>query len=82
MSKDQLRAALETLPFETEAVAVSLDGRRLIAVVVAQIFEGMNEAARQRLVWNHLHATFDVEELVPLEFVFTNSPAESKELAS
>jgi acid stress-induced BolA-like protein IbaG/YrbA len=82
MTREDLLQALITLPLESKEVSASVDGRRLIGVVVSAEFEGMDEAQRQRIIWNHLHKSFHVEDLVRVEFVFTNTPAESKELAS
>lgn len=81
MTREELLRALDTLPLDSKEVSVSVDGRRLIGVVVSAMFEGMNEAERQRIIWHHLHETFDVDQLVQVEFVFTNTPTESKGLA-
>jgi acid stress-induced BolA-like protein IbaG/YrbA len=82
MNLEDLLAALKTLPIEPKHVSANMDGRQLIGVVVSAKFEGLDEAERQRIIWNHLHKTFDVEQLVDVEFVFTNTPSESKGLAS
>lgn len=83
MSDETLRAALETLPLAyPPAVTVSRDGRKLVAVVVSASFENMDEADRQGLVWGHLQDQFEDDDLVLLEFVFTNTPSENEELAS
>jgi acid stress-induced BolA-like protein IbaG/YrbA len=80
MTEEQLAEALTKLPFKTARVAVHPDGRRLIAVVVSPAFEQLDEAERQRLVWNHLHQHFDLRELARIEFVFTNTPQEDAEV--
>jgi acid stress-induced BolA-like protein IbaG/YrbA len=83
MSEETLRAALETLALEhPPSVTVSRDGQKLVAIVVSASFQGMDEAERQGLVWGHLQRQFEDHELIPLEFVFTNTPAEDEELAS
>jgi acid stress-induced BolA-like protein IbaG/YrbA len=81
MTPEELQTVLQALPFETE-IAVHAEGRRLVGVVVARIFEGMNEAERQRRVWHHLHERLDDRQLVRVEFVFTNSPAEDAALGA
>lgn len=82
MNETELRSALDSLPFEVDQVAIQLDGQKLIAVVVSAKFENMDEGERQRLVWQHLQETFSAVQLVQVEFVFTNTPQEDKELAS
>lgn len=82
MTREELLQALNALPLDAKETSASMDGRRLIGVVVSAKFEGMDEAERQRMIWNHLHKTFDADQLVQVEFVFTNAPSESSELAS
>lgn len=81
MTEEQLRDALEKLPFGPDTVAVRSDGGRLIGVVVSTQFEGMEEGERQRIVWHHLFQLFDARQLTPIEFVFTNTPQEDAEIA-
>jgi acid stress-induced BolA-like protein IbaG/YrbA len=80
MTEEQLAEALTNLPFEPSRVAVYPDGLRLVAVVVSPAFVKLDEAERQRLVWNYLHQRFDVRELARIEFVFTNTPQEDAEI--
>ncbi|PRQ09557.1 hypothetical protein [Enhygromyxa salina] len=83
MNEETLRTALETLPVgPPSSVTISQDGRKFVAVVVSASFEHMDEAQRQGLVWEHLQRQFEDHDLVRLEFVFTNTPAENEELAS
>jgi acid stress-induced BolA-like protein IbaG/YrbA len=81
MTEEQLRNALENLPFVVNDVAVRSDEGRLIGVVVSTQFEGMDEAERQRVVWHHLFQLFDARQLTRIEFVFTNTPQEDAEIA-
>jgi acid stress-induced BolA-like protein IbaG/YrbA len=83
MSEETLQAALETLPLEDRpTVTIIREGRKLLAAVVSASFEGMDEADRQGLVWGHLQSQFEDQDLVPVEFIFTNTPTESEELAT
>jgi acid stress-induced BolA-like protein IbaG/YrbA len=81
MTVEQLRHALEQLPFAVEQLVVYSEKGRLIAVVVSNQFEGLDEAERQRLIWHHLFQRFDARQITPIEFVFTNTPQEDAELA-
>lgn len=82
MTEEQLRAALESLPFPVETVVVSTEGVRLIGVVVSTHFEGLDEAERQRLIWHHLLELYDARQLTRIEFVFTNTPQEDAEITA
>ena len=82
MTEQELQKALQALFDPPPEVTVSRDGRKLLAVVVSPSFERLNEGERQSLVWGHLMSRFSDDDLVRIEFVFTNTPEESKELAS
>ena len=82
MTNKELLEALEALFEPAPEVNIGHDGQKFVAVVVSTSFEGMDEAERQSLVWGHLQQRFEDHQLVQLEFVFTNTPGEDKELAS
>lgn len=81
MTEEQLRKALESLPFPVEKLVVYTEKGRLLAIIVANQFEGLDEADRQQLVWRHLFQRFDARQLTPIEFIFTDTPQEDAELA-
>jgi acid stress-induced BolA-like protein IbaG/YrbA len=82
MTAEALRMALETLPLPYPPEVSVINGRRLIAVVTSAAFENMDESERQRLVYNHLLATFDTEDLGKVEMVLTDAPSERARVAA
>lgn len=52
------------------------EGPRFVAMVLADRFEGQNEAQRQAAIWTHLWTKFSDDELRQLEFIFTDTPTE------
>jgi len=73
---EQLEETLRGLALDVNAVHVSVDGSRYIAVVTSQDFEGVDEGERQRIVWQHLLDHVAQRDLRHVEFVFTYTPNE------
>ena len=75
LTRDRLRELLMELA-DVDDVQVSEDGGRLVAVVLARRFAGVDEGERQKEVWLLLHRKLNTEELRRVEFVMTDTPAE------
>lgn len=74
-AQDRVRAVLESLPLDhSEIYVVPVESGRLIATVVSESFDGMDEAERQEYVWNALLRETKPPERDQVEFVFTVSP--------
>lgn len=60
-------------------VDVTDDGK--LATITSESFQGLGEAERQAKVWGFLQEHCSDEELVRLDFVFTNAPGDHAEAA-
>lgn len=77
----RLREVLESLEYSDKQTRVKpINARNYIGVVTTPDFEGLDEAERQRQIWEALHESFDDAELKRVEFIFTNTPAEEDEM--
>jgi acid stress-induced BolA-like protein IbaG/YrbA len=80
MTAEELERTLRKLPLQN--MSVDMEGRpgHLVAVVSSPDFEQHEEAARQQMVWRHLIETLSDEERAEVEFVFTLTPDELREI--
>ena len=77
----KLKTVLADLPIQVDLVKVAPSNAFLvIAQIVSPNYEGMDEAERQSMVWNHIHRALDDEEQRRVEFVYTDAPSELEEL--
>ncbi len=80
MTSKALRESLNRLPLSELAVRVEGAAPKIIGIVASPDFEGQNEAARQRQIWQHLLADLSPEARAEIEFVFTFTPKELEAL--
>ncbi|MDX9722548.1 MAG: hypothetical protein RBU37_17510 [Myxococcota bacterium] len=81
-TKDRVEAILKALP-QTINPHVSLTSEgdwHIVATVVSDAFGSRPDEERQELVWGALAAELTDEEMRRVEFVFTLSPEEHREL--
>jgi acid stress-induced BolA-like protein IbaG/YrbA len=76
--KNKVSQALRGLALRDPEITVDDSTGSVLATVVSASFTGMDEAERQRLVWNELRATLEDRERVAVEFVFTLAPEEQE----
>lgn len=74
--RDKLSDVLNNLQLEDLEVDVRDDAGSFFATVISRSFVGMNEAARQELIWEALRGALSDEEQAGVEFVFTLAPNE------
>jgi acid stress-induced BolA-like protein IbaG/YrbA len=75
LTVEELRTLLLRLP-DVNEVRVVAEGRKFLAFVLASRFEGVDEGARQREVWDLLLEELPPEQVSKIEFVFTDTPEE------
>jgi len=80
MTSKDLRESLDRLPLSALQVRVEGAAPKIIGIVASPDFEGQNEAARQRLIWEHLLANLSPVARAEIEFVFTFTPKELEAL--
>lgn len=74
---EKLEATLRKLPINDPKVRVfPSDSYHLMAQIVSDSYEQMDEAERQRMVWNLIHRSLDDHEQRRVEFVYTDAPSE------
>jgi hypothetical protein len=74
-AQERVRDVLQSLPLERpEIYVVPAESGRLIATVVSESFDGMDEAERQERVWDAMLRQMTPLERSGVEFVFTISP--------
>jgi acid stress-induced BolA-like protein IbaG/YrbA len=80
MTNEDLERTLKQLPLTD--VVVRIEGRpgHLVAEVSSPDFSGKDESVRQQDVWEHLVNTLTDEQRVEVEFVFTLTPEEMREV--
>jgi acid stress-induced BolA-like protein IbaG/YrbA len=80
MTAQELEQTLRTLPLSD--VHVDVEGRpgHLVAVVTSPDFDTQDEGLRQQTVWEHLITRVPDDERVEVEFVFTLTPQEQRDL--
>jgi acid stress-induced BolA-like protein IbaG/YrbA len=80
MTAEELEPTLKALPLRS--MSVNVEGRpgHLVAIVSSPDFEPQDEAARQQMVWRHLIEKVSDEERAQVEFVFTLTPDELREI--
>lgn len=71
---DKIRQALLSLNLKDAIIDVQGTSASIFARVSSRSFNGVEEAERQRRVWQVLRETLDESERVAVEFVFTDSP--------
>jgi stress-induced morphogen len=78
MFKSELKNTLNNFP---QTLSVNIDGEfQFIIQIVSKIFEGLDEADRQEMVYNFLRNTFKNDNNIyeKIEFIFTDAPSELK----
>lgn len=74
---EKLQVVLRELNIAEPTIRVfPSDSFHLMAQVVSRSYETMDEAERQRMVWNLLHRKLDDHEQRRVEFVYTDAPSE------
>ena len=71
---DKVRQAIEDLHLREPKIDVRGGPPAIFATVVSGSFSGVDEAERQRQVWDSLRRTLNEDERVAVEFVFTIAP--------
>lgn len=71
---DKVREALQSLNLEDATIDVQGAAASIFATVTSRAFNGVEEAERQRRVWQVLREYLDESERQAVEFVFTESP--------
>jgi stress-induced morphogen len=77
--EDRFLECLASLELDEPRIQVypaSIGKYKYFGAIISKTFEGMNEAARQRLVWQRILDTLDDSDQRRVEFVYTNSPSE------
>ena len=78
---DRVRAALELAPLDDARVEVqSAPGFKVTATVISPSFNDMDEGDRQDIVWGAALAGLGEAGSAPVEFIFTLTPDEAREL--
>ncbi len=67
MTKQALEGVLGTLPLSSFKYEVESHGSRFTIHIESGDFSTMDEADRQKLVWDHLNANFNDDELVKIK---------------
>lgn len=75
----KIKTALEGLRLDKPAIDVHGSVGSVIATVVSGSFSGMDEAERQKRVWDVLRSNLSDEERLAVEFVFTIAPEEQEQ---
>lgn len=78
LTPERLESILRQVPKATEVKAERENGR-LIAVVVSEHFDGMEEHERQSEVWSLLLDQLDETEQATVGYVFTNTRSEKQQ---
>lgn len=76
LDKQSLETALKELPVKNPQVDVQGEGKEIVITLTSDSFKGMNVAKRQAMVWDYLRSHYSPDDLVAIEFVFTNVPGE------
>jgi acid stress-induced BolA-like protein IbaG/YrbA len=71
---DKVRQALQSLKLDGATIDVESAAPSIFATVTSRAFNGVEEAERQRRVWQVLRESLDESERQAVEFVFTESP--------
>lgn len=75
-------ALVSTVELKAQKVEiVDRERSKIFIQVVSPIFEGMDEAERQAIVWSILEERVGLDEMGRLGFVYTDSPSELKTAA-
>jgi len=75
--KEKVKKVLKELELPGESVEIEPSGGlSVVAVVVSDAFETMDEGERQHLVWKKLIEKLDPYEQTLVEFVHTMAPSE------
>lgn len=78
---ERVRAALARAPLDDARVDVqSAPAFKVTATVISPSFEGQDEGARQDIVWGAALAGLGEEGSASVEFIFTLTPDEAREL--
>ena len=80
--KDKLRRSLEGVIPEMTLKVKKNDRYRYFVQIVSPLFEELDEADRQSLVWERILADFDSSEWKTIEFIYTDSPSELEPVAT
>jgi acid stress-induced BolA-like protein IbaG/YrbA len=80
MTDKDLEQTLKQLPLRDVSVRVEGRAGHLVAEVSSPEFTGEDEAARQQKVWEYLMNTLTDDQRVEVEFVFTLTPEEMREV--
>jgi acid stress-induced BolA-like protein IbaG/YrbA len=78
--KERVKSILEQLEVDNPQVTIlEASGAGILAQVVSDSFQGMEDWERQRLVWSKLLETLGDDRSRWVEFVFTDTPSELAE---
>lgn len=75
LTKEQLKETLSQFPGGVASVEVS-EGKAMVATVVSESFRDVDEAIRQKRVYQFLYEKLSTEDVDAIEFIFTNAPGE------
>ncbi|MBK9647919.1 MAG: hypothetical protein IPO67_22650 [Deltaproteobacteria bacterium] len=73
MTNEELKAALELLPYKTR-VRVEGEPGAWLGVVISPEYEEIPDHERQQAVWDLVREKFGLEGAIEVEFIFTFSP--------
>ncbi len=79
---EKVQHAIQSLNLDQPKIQVHGAPNSVFATVVSSSFSGVNEAERQRRVWEALRQSLDEHERVAVEFVFTIAPDDPEEAAA
>jgi acid stress-induced BolA-like protein IbaG/YrbA len=78
--KERVKRILEQLELNNPQVSIlEVSGAGILAQVVSDSFQGMEDWERQRLVWSKLLEDLGDDKSRWVEFVFTDTPSELAE---
>lgn len=77
----KVKEALKTLDLKEPVIEVDGPPGGWFVTVTSKSFSGIDEAERQRRVWQALRDSLDESERTTIEFVFTESPDDPIEAA-
>lgn len=73
---ERLQRSLQDVLETPKVTAIEGDRFMMLGFVISPTFEGMDEGERQRIVWDRALRTFDPDEQVRIEFIYTDAPSE------
>lgn len=82
MTRKDLEEKLRGLPFRDTRIEFEEYPGRFVVILSSPDFDQKDEAERQEQVWSYLLENLTPEEQLAVEFVFTFTPEERRELSS